>query len=384
MRSVGLAEGVDGLVDGLGGLVDGLGGLVDGVGERVDGLGGLVDGLLEATVVGSVSRLGYVVRRAVEHWEDPPRVDGRVMVVTGASSGVGRAAALELGRLGAEVWALGRDPGRTEAVAGAIRAAGGHAVACVVDVSDPAAVVAFAERLGAAHDRLHGLVHAAGALLRSYSQAADGSETTVATHVLGPFRLTWLLAPLLRRAGGSTIVTVSSGGMYTERLDLSRLEMAPEHYDGVRAYARAKRAQVVLAAEWAQRWSASGVASYAMHPGWVDTPGLASGLPSFTALLRRCSLLRRPEEGADTAVWLAAGGAPGGGSGGVAGGGGGGAPPGGGAPGEPGFWHDRHRRGEHYLPWTRPRAGRDDAGGGGGELWEWCAARTGLGLGLGR
>lgn len=380
MRSVGLADGVGGLVDELDGLVD--------------GLGGLVDELLEATVVGSFSRLGYVVRRAVEHWEDPPRVDGRVMVVTGASSGVGRAAALQLGRLGAEVWALGRDPVRTEAVAGAIRAAGGHAVACVVDVSDPATVVAFAERLGAAHDRLHGLVHAAGALLRSYSQAADGSETTVATHVLGPFRLTWLLAPLLRRAGGSTIVTVSSGGMYTERLDLSRLEMAPEHYDGVRAYARAKRAQVVLAAEWARRWSASGVASYAMHPGWVDTPGLASGLPSFTALLRRCSLLRRPEEGADTAVWLAAGGAPGGGGGGGggappggggggarSGGGGGGAPPGGGAPGGPGFWHDRHRRGEHYLPWTRPRAGRDDAGGGGGELWEWCAARTGLGLG---
>ena len=97
---------------------------------------------------------------------------------------------------------------------------------------------------------------------------------------------------------------VSSGGMYTERFDLDRLEMDPEHYDGVRAYARAKRAQVVLAREWSRRWSACGVASYAMHPGWVDTPGLASGLPSFTYL---GPLLRRPEEGADTAVWLAAG-----------------------------------------------------------------------------
>lgn len=333
-----------------GGQADGLaGGLVDGR------AGGLVDGLLEATIAGSFSRLGYVVRRAAEHWEDPPRVDGQVMVVTGASSGIGRAAALALGRLGAEVWTVGRDAGRTEAVATAIRSGGGRAVACVVDVSDPAAIASFVGRLGAAHDQLHGLVHAAGTLLRSYSQAANGSEMTVATHVLGPYRLTWLLAPLLREAGGSTIVTVSSGGMYTERLDLSRLEMDHDHYHGVRAYARAKRAQVVLAAEWARRWSSSGIASYAMHPGWVDTPGLAAGLPSFTALLRLCSLLRRPEEGADTAVWLAAGGAP---------------------PGESGLWHDRHRRGEHYLPWTRPRGGHDASGG---ELWKWCAARTGIG-----
>jgi dehydrogenase/reductase SDR family member 12 len=193
--------------------------------------------------------------------------------------------------------------------------------------------------------------------------SADGFELTVATHVLGPFRLTWDLAPHLHRAGRSTIVTVSSGGMYTERFDLDRLEMDPAHYDGVRAYARAKRAQVVLAHEWSRRWSARGVTSYAMHPGWVDTPGLASGLPSFTLL---GPLLRRPEEGADTAVWLATGAAR--------------------SPGTPngaarksvedGFWHDRRLRGEYYLPWTRPGDGLDEQGR---QLWDWCATRSGLG-----
>lgn len=321
-----------------------------------------LDALLEATVVGGFSRVGYLARRCTQRWGDPPRVEGKVVVVTGASSGIGRAAALALGRLGAEVWTLGRDAGRTESVAQAIRSEGGRAEAALVDVADGATVEAFAERFGSAHDRLDGIVHSAGALLTDYAVSAEGFELTVATHVLGPYRLTWHLAPRLQHAGRSTIVTVSSGGMYTERFDLDRLEMHPEDYDGVRAYARAKRAQVVLAGEWSRRWADRGVASYAMHPGWVDTAGLASGLPSFTRLGR---LLRRPEEGADTAVWLATGAAR---------------PPAveaatSASVGD-GFWHDRRLRGEYYLPRTRPRHGHEEEGG---RLWDWCAARTGLG-----
>lgn len=327
-------------------------------GHRLPLLATVLDALLETTVAGSFSRIGYLVRRAVEGWDDPPRVDGKVVVVTGASSGIGRATALALGHLGAHVWVVGRDPGRTEAVALAIRSWGGHAEVGLVDMADGSSVYAFVERFGSTHDRLDALVHCAGALLRDYTVSGDGIEMTVATHVLGPYRLTWQLASLLQRAPGSTIVTVSSGGMYAERFDLGRLEMPRERYDGVRAYARAKRAQVVLAHEWSRRWGPLGVASYAMHPGWVDTPGLASGLPFF----RLGPLLRTPEEGADTAVWLAAGAAR---------------PV---APGPPtagdGFWHDRHRRGEYRLPWTRPKVGQDEQGP---KLWAWCATRTGLG-----
>ena len=327
-----------------------------------------VDGLLEATIAGSFSRVGFLVRRAGGGWGDPPRVDGKVFVVTGASSGIGREIAVALGRLGAEVWALGRDAARTRAVADAIGAGGARARASVVDLADGTSIDAFVEGLASAHDRLDGVVHAAGALLRDYAVSRDGIEMTVATHVLGPFRLTWEVAPLLHRATTPTIVTVSSGGMYAERFDLARLEMSPEHYDGVRAYARAKRAQVVLAGEWARRWASWNVASYAMHPGWVATPGLSAGLPSFTHL---GPLLRRPEEGADTAVWLAAGGAR--------------RPAASGRGGTPsveaGFWHDRRRRGEHYLPWTRPRNGGEEQGR---LLWDWCTMRTGVGRDVGR
>jgi dehydrogenase/reductase SDR family member 12 len=321
-------------------------------------LSAVVDGALEATVVGSFSRLGYATRSRLEHWSPPADLTGRVVVVTGASSGIGQAAALQLARLGATLWLVGRDRERIEATARQARNLGaGAAVEPVeLDIVDGDAVAAFAARLAARHDQLHALVHAAGALFPTYRSAPTGDELTVATAVVAPFRLTWRLSPLLRRAGNATMVTVSSGGMYSQPFDLERLEMNPESYRGTTAYARAKRAQVVLSHEWANRWGADGVASYASHPGWVDTPGLASGLPTFAKL---GPLLRTPAEGADTVVWLAAGGAR---------------SPETARPTTEGFFHDRHRRGEYHLPWTARGAGPED----GPRLWEWCKVRAGL------
>jgi len=318
------------------------------------GLAHLVDQVLEVSVAGSFSRVGYAARSRLEHWPDPPAQVHRVHLVTGASSGIGRAVATELGALGAEVWLVGRDEERTKASAQAVRAAGGRAEVAVLDITDPQAVEALCSRLAATHDRVHGLVHAAGALTRTYRTAADGMELTVATAVLGPFRLTAGLAPLLA-ASAATIVTVSSGGMYAEPFDLARLVSGPEDFSGVRAYARAKRAQVVLAHEWARRLGPSGVASYACHPGWVDTPGLATGLPHFARL---GPLLRTAAEGADTAAWLAAGGARVDGS----------------MPATEGFFHDRRPRTEHRLRRTRRASAPDD----GARLWTWCEAATRL------
>jgi dehydrogenase/reductase SDR family protein 12 len=117
---------------------------------------------------------------------------------------------------------------------------------------------------------------------------------------------------------------------------------------------------VELAHEWSRRWSQDGVASYSMHPGWVDTPGLRAGLPSVARL---GPLLRSAEQGADTVVWLAADG------------------PRSAAAGEvadamlDGFWLDRRRRGEHYLPSTRLSTEEDLRRGE--QLWCWCKARAG-------
>jgi NAD(P)-dependent dehydrogenase (short-subunit alcohol dehydrogenase family) len=328
-------------------------------------LADIIDGLLEASVVGSFSRMGFAARSRLGRWTPPPRLDGKVIVVTGASSGIGRAASVALARIGADLHLVGRN---REGLAATQRAAvvacgGGRVEIAPVDLVDPAQIEAFARKLAASEDRLDALVHNAGALFPDYRTASDGTELTVATHVLAPFRLTWFLLPLLVCASSSVIVTVSSGGMYTQRFELDRLQSTAQGYNGVTAYARAKRAQVVLAHQWGRRWADDGVRSYVMHPGWVDTPGLATGLPSFARL---GSFLRTPAQGADTIVWLAADGpridplfrrrpiAPQG----LA----------------DGIWLDRRRRDEYYVPTTyrSPANRRHD----GDALWEWCAERT--------
>ena len=317
------------------------------------------DAVAEATVAPSFSRVGIALRRRLEGWDEPPTMDGRVVVVTGATSGIGLAAAAGLAALGATVHLVGRDADRARRARAAVAAVGSGPVHVdLVDMGDPGAVADLATSLSERYEHLDALVHNAGALTRTYQETPAGVEVTVATQVLGPYVLTTKLAPLLWWNPGATIVTVSSGGMYTQRFDLDRLQTGPARYDGVVAYARAKRAQVVLAHAWAHRFAPAGVASFAMHPGWVDTPGLQSGLPRFRARWR--PLLRTPAEGADTAVWLAAGGPAAEAL----------------ARGEPvaasGFFHDRRSRPEHRVPLLRPtRPGDDDA------LLAWCAARTG-------
>jgi NAD(P)-dependent dehydrogenase (short-subunit alcohol dehydrogenase family) len=151
------------------------------------------------------------------------------------------------------------------------------------------------------------VVDNAGAIHQTRSVSSDGIEMTLATMVVQPFALIAGLLPLLRASGAGRVIAVTSGGMYAQRLRLGDLGSAQEPYDGVRAYARAKRAQVALIREWARRTPDGPVRFDAMHPGWADTPGLHASLPTFARVMG--PLLRTPEEGADTAVWLAAGGA---------------------------------------------------------------------------
>lgn len=312
-----------------------------------------VDAILEATVVGSFSRVGYQVRSRLEAWPAADRgcdLAGRTVLVTGATSGIGLASAMRFAQLGATVRFLARDSAKAEQARARIEQAAGRPVDVgydLADMSDFASLHEFAARLSVSDPRLDVLVHNAGALSRTFSQAPDGSELTLASHVLGPFLLTGLLLPALRRAAPGRVITVSSGGMYTQRLDLGDLEMVRDGYDGKVAYARAKRAQVVLNHEWARRVPSTEIVFHAMHPGWADTPGVVSGLPGFHRVMR--PLLRTPSQGADTVVWLAATREALASTG--------------------SFWLDRRRRSEHRVPWTR--------GGDGSALWALCQQRTG-------
>jgi NAD(P)-dependent dehydrogenase (short-subunit alcohol dehydrogenase family) len=188
------------------------------------------------------------------------------------------------------------------------------------------------------------LVHNAGVLPDERVETRDGLELTFATHVAGPFLLTRLLEERLAASPDGRVVWVSSGGMYTRRLTVDDPAWEERAYDGVVAYAETKRAQVVLSEMFAARLAPRGVTVHAMHPGWADTPAVASSLPRFHFLTR--PILRTRNEGADTVVWLAAADR---------------------AADETGaFWFDRRQRRTHLLPWTHEAPADREA------LWSLC------------
>lgn len=312
------------------------------------------DAALEATVVLSFSRVGFAARRRLNGWGEPTTElsRGRVAVVTGASGGLGLATAAGLARAGARVWLIGRDQHRTDAAARLVRRSVSDADVTVAtaDLTRLADVRHLADTVHAGTDRLDVLVHNAGTLVSEYRQTVDGIERTAQTHLVAPFLLTSLLFGLLRSTPGSRVLSVSSAGMYTARLDVDALSPDPAAFDGVTAYAQTKRAQVVLNEEWALRTRDTGVTFHAVHPGWADTPGLRSSLPRFHRVMG--TLLRTCDQGADTIIWLATDAQA--------------------LASNGRFWHDRRPRSTVRLPWTATRPGAAD------QLWHWCATRAGV------
>ena len=313
-----------------------------------------LDTLLDRLVVPGYSRLGYAVRRRTGWPPDPPKdaLAGRTVAITGANSGLGLATAIGAARLGARVRMLCRDTARGERARQQVLRAWPRAEVVVdeCDVSDPKSVRAAAAAIRNEHAGLHGLVHNAGVLPPQRTENADGHELTVATHVLGPHLLTAELRTVLAGEPDARVIFVSSGGMYAQRLRSDDPEYHEGEFDGVAAYARTKRMQVVLAQLWAAELAEQHVAVHAMHPGWADTPGVTDSLPRFARLAG--PLLRTPAEGADTIVWLL-------------------------AADEPGrttglFWHDRRPRPTSYLPLTRHSATQAAA------FWDYCCAATGV------
>ncbi len=312
---------------------------------------GIADALIEAPIVTSFTRFGYEVRRRLAGWTplDDYDLTGRVIVITGGTSGLGHAAAEQFARCGATLVIVGRTAERNERAVAELTAATGNGLITHVaaDMGDYDQVRHLAERILADHDRLDVLIHNAGALDPERRVAPDGTEATVASQVVGPFLLTSLLLDRLAASAPARVLTMSSGGMYATGLTVSELEMTPEHYNGTEQYARAKRAQVTLNEMWVTRCGDRGITFHALHPGWADTPGVDAGLPTFAKVMG--PLLRTPEQGADTLVWLGADDAA--------------------LASNGRFWLDRAPRPIHLLPTTK----RTDTAQRREQLWNWVA-----------
>lgn len=306
------------------------------------------DTVLDRTLIG-YGKVGYRLRRTFWAADPVPEVlDGKVAVVTGANSGLGKATAAGLARLGASVRMIVRRPEAGQAARADILASvpGADLTVETCDISSLAAVRRYAESFDGP---LHVLVHNAGVLPRRRTLSADGHELALATHVLGPHLLTALLRPALTAGAPSRVIWVTSGGMYAHKLPDRDLEYEEGAYRPAVAYARTKRMQAVLAQCWGEQLRDDGVVVHAVHPGWADTPGITHGLPTFRTLAR--PLLRTPEEGADTVVWVAAAGPPGESTG--------------------RLWHDRAQRPWHYTARTRESAAERRT------FWEACRRLSG-------
>ena len=233
---------------------------------------------------------------------------GRTCLVTGASAGIGRAATSALARLGARVVMAVRNPEKGEAARRQIMAATGNGAVevMVVDVARQRSVRDFARDFAARHPRLDVLVNNAGIWSEKRRESPDGIELTWATNVLGYFLLTDLLLPALLAAGRARVVNVAS--RLAGDLDLTDVGFERRPYSGRTAYAQSKQADRMLTWALARRLEGTGVTANAMHPGFVATEifGKGGGVVSFLTSLYSKASARRPEEGADTVVWLAA------------------------------------------------------------------------------
>ena len=292
-----------------------------------------VDAAMDRSLVLGYTSIGLAVRRALPGWPaDPlPRsLEGRHVLVTGASSGLGIATVEGLADLGASVHMLVRDEAKGADVAKRLRVSrpGVDLRLWRCDVGDLDDVRRFAADLAAEVPRLHAIVHNAGAMPPTRSESAQGLELSMAVHLVGPVVMTEALRGPL---AGGRVVLVSSGGMYGQPLRADDPAYLKGDYSPTTSYARSKRWQVEMAPLLAERWGADDITVAVMHPGWADTPGVQESLPRFRAITR--PVLRDDAQGADTSVWLAA------------------VDP---APPTGLFWHDRVARPTSLLPSTRP------------------------------
>lgn len=230
-------------------------------------------------------------------------MSGKVCIVTGANSGLGYQVTKELAKRNGTVLMICRNQERGEEAMNKLQEETGSNTLelQILDVSRPGAVRDFVRDYITSGRRLDVLIHNAGALLAERTETSDGLEMTFATHTLGPFLMTEYLLPVLEQSAPSRVITVTSGGMYTQQLDVDNLQ-SKKKYDGMKAYSQQKRAQVDLIQYWAHKYENRGVTFNCVHPGWTRTPGTQASLPKWFNKLD----LRNVEQGADTIVWLAA------------------------------------------------------------------------------
>jgi NAD(P)-dependent dehydrogenase (short-subunit alcohol dehydrogenase family) len=238
---------------------------------------------------------------------DSSNMQGKICMVTGATSGIGLVTAQSLAQQGAIVIAVGRSPEKGAKTVAQIRQATGDSAVefMLADLSAQAQVRALAEEFGRRYPRLDMLVNNAGGLFMGRQLSADGIEMTFALNHLAVFLLTNLLLEPLKASGSARIVNVSSDMHRGATIRFDDLE-GKSRYSGMRAYGQAKLAVVLFSYELARRLAGTGVTVNALHPGFVATNLFrnSGGVVKLLAPLIKLIAVS-PEDGAQTSIYLA-------------------------------------------------------------------------------
>jgi len=273
-------------------------------------------------------------------------LSGKSYVITGANSGIGKQTAKEIAKRGGTVHMVCRNPTLAEeAQKELIKETGNKNIHVhILDLSKTREVIKFADTFSKTESKLDVLVNNAGCMVNTREVNESGFEMNFATNTLGTYAITKGLEQLLRKSPDPRVITVSSGGMLVQKLNVNDLQfskMSP--FDGTMAYAQNKRQQIVMTEWWSDvqnkpaydmlNPSNNDIKYYVMHPGWTDTPAVRNSMPDFYRRMRE--KLRSVSEGADTVVWLAVSQAAGQAESGL-------------------FWQDRRTVPKHLpLAWTK-------------------------------
>jgi len=236
-------------------------------------------------------------------------MQGKIYMVTGANSGIGKATALELARMGARVVIVCRDSNRGETAQMEIKTKSGNDAVdlMIADLSSQQSIHQLVENFRQRYTQLHVLINNAGMFMLRRRETVDGLEMTFAVNYLAPFLLTNLLLDVLKASAPARIVNVSSESHQEGYIKMDDLQ-AEKHYRSMRAYGQSKLALVMFTYELARRLQGTGVSANCLHPGFVATNIGQSGLwPIGRAVVKFIfsGFGISPEEGAKTSVYLA-------------------------------------------------------------------------------
>uniref|UniRef100_A0A8C6SYS5 Retinol dehydrogenase 12, like n=1 Tax=Neogobius melanostomus TaxID=47308 RepID=A0A8C6SYS5_9GOBI len=205
-------------------------------------------------------------------WSSPQRLDGKTVVITGANTGIGKEAAIDLAKRGARVIMACRDMERGQAaLKEVVESSANENVACMkLDLSDTKSIREFADNINKGEEKLNILLNNAGVMVCPYGKTADGFEMQIGVNHMGHFLLTYLLLDLIKKSAPARIINVSSVAHRFGSINLEDIN-SEKSYDKNGAYAQSKLANVLFTRSLAKRLEGTGVTAYSLHPGVVQT-----------------------------------------------------------------------------------------------------------------